>query len=390
MTSPKILRLICAVVVSLTLATLLLLQSFSSVLMRKNPALAVQLMPINGLAQEQLATRQFMGGVKEAADIVPSARNAAATAQSAFFNDPLSPKAHAVMALAEGDPAKKQRILEAATRLNRRDLLLQGLVLEGQVERKDYPGTLETLDVIMRVHPEQKANFFPILTQALADGDALPALTSILERGAEWQEEFLKYAASKPDALANLAKLRLLQEEVDPAIDERLIRGLVAAGSVNQAYQIYQKAAGGSQEATQWHDAFPPFDWRLENQAAFRAQPAPNSNSLELFVRSGKGGVVAEKLIKNPSSRFTVTVAHSIQPAAQIKDVRLRFGCAPSEEPFYEREFRIRTDKFTVPAVPSACEFIKITIYARSWSGSSSIRGSIDRLEIQTAQSAAQ
>ncbi|GAA4642100.1 hypothetical protein GCM10023115_03770 [Pontixanthobacter gangjinensis] len=389
MSSQKVFRLAAAIVIGLTLATLLLLQSFSSVLMRKNPALAVQLLPVNGLAQEQLAARQFMGGVKEASDITPSARTAASMATAAFGNDPLSPKAHAILALAENDAAKRQGILEAATRLNRRDLLLQGLVLEGQVERRDYSGTLETLDAIMRVHPEQKANFFPILTRALEDDSALSALSGILDRKAEWQEEFLKYAASQPDALANLAELRLLRGAVDPEVDARLIRGLVAAGSIETAYRIFEKANGVAQQersTSQWHRTFAPFDWRLEDQAAFRAQPDPNSNALEIFVRSGKGGVLAERWLQNPNAPLTVTLAHSIEPAAQIKDVRMQFSCATSAEPYYERALRIRTDSFDVPSPPAACKFVKIAIYARSWSGSSDIRGTIDRLDIKTPQ----
>ena len=163
-------RLFLASVAGLALAIALFLQASSSVLMLKQPALAARLMPLNGLALEQAATQQFMAGVKTEADIPLSARKALPMARRAFALDPLSPKSLAIMAMAEPDRVVRRTMLTKASAINRRDLLLQGLVLEEAVAAGDYRATLEVFDRILRVHPEQKVAFFPILTDALKNG----------------------------------------------------------------------------------------------------------------------------------------------------------------------------------------------------------------------------
>ncbi|MXO82057.1 hypothetical protein GRI35_01550 [Altererythrobacter aestiaquae] len=375
-------------VIALVLAALAFLQASSSVLTRKQPALATQLFPLNGLAWEQMASREFMSGVTEEADIVPSAQSAADTARRAFALDPLAPKAFAVLAFAEGAGETRQEVLGAALEINRRDLLLQGLVLEGEVARKDYEGTLATLSSILRVHPEQKTNFFPVLMQALADDAALPALAGILDRSEEWHDDFLGSAARNPAVTANLATLRLSRGAVDPDIDRRLIEGLLAAGDVGKARNIYVAASNTAETNARtpspidWRKDFPPFDWKLADEAGFRAQLAKNQTDLELFVRGGQGGPIAERLIAVPLSGFTVTVEHQLGPPEQVKDVRLQVRCFGDEEPFYDEPFRIRRHSFRISNVPARCDFVTLTIHARAWTGRSAIRGTLSRLAI--------
>ncbi len=381
-------RLVAVTVLVLVIAALAFLQAASSVLTRKQPIYAAQLFPLNGLAVEQLAAREFTSTVKTEADIVPAAMAAAETARRAFAHDPLAPKALAILAIGESDATDKQQLLNAATELNRRDLLLQGLVLEGQVARKDYVGTLDTLNSILRVHPEQKASFFPILMQALGDDAALPALAGILDRDEEWHDDFLKAASRNPAAIPNLAKLRLSQGKVDPEVDRRLIDGLVAAGEVEQARRIFASATGrdttvpGENATLDWISEFPPFDWKLADEAGFRAQLGGSATELEIFVRGGKGGPIAERLITLPTGPFTIRVAHTLAPAEQVKDVRLQLRCPGAEEPFFDEPFRIRPHGFRVRATPTQCTSVLLTVHARAWSGRSSIRGNLDALEI--------
>ena len=385
------LRFSVLALITLVIAALAFAQAASSVLTRKQPALAAQLFPLNGLALEQLASREFTGRVKAEADILPAAQTASPTALRAFSHDPLTPKAIAVMAFGQAEGAAKQGILDAAITLNRRDLLLQGLVLEGQVTRRDYAGTLKTLDSIISVHPEQKARFFPVLMQALSEDAALPAMAGLLQGGSDWHEDFLQSASRNPAIIPNLAKLRLSQGTVDAGIDRRLIDGLVDAGEVVQAQRIY-RAAGGTDvtiaaEKTDlaWQSAFPPFDWKLADEAGFRAQLASSSTELDVFVRGGKGGALAERLIANPGAGFIVRIAHNLNPPDQVKDVRLQVRCPGDEQPFYDQSLSTRPNEYLVTGVSGRCAYLSIAIYARAWSGSSSIRGTISPIEISIA-----
>lgn len=381
-------RAIIAGVVTIVIAALAFAQAASSVLTRQQPAIAVQLFPLNGLAVEQLASREFTASVKTREDILPSANAAAATAYRAFGLDPLVPKAIAVLAFGKPDEAAQLPVLDAAVRLNRRDLLLQGLVLEGQVARQDYAGTLETLGSILSVHPAQKAQFFPVLMQALADDAALPALSGILDGADDWRADFLNAASRNAAVVPNLAKLRLSQDSVDPEVDRRLIDGLVAAGQMAQARRIYT-AAGGKDDGVlrgtsmlPWTSTLPPFDWQLANDPGFRAQLATGSPELEVFIRGGHGGAIAERLLAMPAGGFTVSVVHSLGPPSQVKDVRLKVRCPGDESPFFDEPFQIKRQEFRIAGVSARCDYVWVTVHGRAWSGSSAIKGNIRELEI--------
>ncbi len=378
-------RLTISIVIGLVAAGFLALQSASSVLTRKQPEIAVQLMALNGLAAEQLAVRKFMTGVKDADDVVPSAAAASEAAKVAFSRDPLSPKSLAVLAIAETDAAKKREILASASIINRRDLLLQGLVLEDLIARQDYAATLQTLDMMLRVHPEQKSSLFPVLMQALSQKEALPALSGLLDTTSEWQSDFFKAAVREPDVLVNLAELRLQRGDVGADVDSRLIGGLFKAGAVGKAYEVYLAASGGKAAQTSqldWTSQFAPFDWKLADDAGFRAQTGASPDVIEIFVRGGKGGAVAERTIPRPAGSFSVLIDHKLTPPDKVSDVKLQVSCPGADTPFYEEPFRQGPSNYAVGSAPQSCEFINIAIHARAWTGSSAIRGTIQKLKI--------
>ena len=381
-------RILAASAGAVVLSALLAVQAGSSVLTRKQPELSSRLLPVNGLALEQQATRQFMSAVKERDDLVPSAQAASPAALSAISRDPLSPKAYAVLAVAEQNSDRKRALLDAASKLNRRDLLLQGLVLEESVAQKNYAATLATLDMILSVHPEQKANFFPILLQALSEKDALPALSGILDQESEWQEDFFKFAVRKPEVLTNLAELRLQRASVSLDVDQRLISGLASAGQLDKAYEVYRAANGQSAPASgkrmilDWRARLSPFDWELADEAGFRAQPSATPDKLEVFVRGGKGGVLASRNVRLASGPVALRINHDLTPPVQVEDVRLQLSCPGAEQPFYDEPLRLGSRDYRIGAKPAACDFVTIAIHARAWTGSSAIRGIINRIEI--------
>lgn len=380
-------RLIGACIVALAIAFAAALQAGSNVLLRENPAIAVQLMPQNGLARERLASANFIGGLTSESDIVPSAKTARPDALRAFSSEPLAPKSLAIIAIAEDDAERKAQILETASKLNRRDLLLQGLVLESRISREDYAGTLVALDNILNVHPEQKNQFFPVLASALQDERAAAELGAVLDTSSYWHEQFLEFAAADRAALPNLVRLRMARDSVDPKIDQRLIAGLVANGDIANAYRIYEKATeamadAGSSDRISWTSDYPPFDWKFTSEAGFRAQSAISGTAIEVFVRSGQGGVLAERLIAVPVTGTQIHLTHTLSPAAQVKDVRLQLSCPGDTEPALDEQLRIRPMQIDLPDLSSRCRFARLVIQARSWSGRSSIRGAINQLKV--------
>lgn len=380
-------RLVAAALVCAILAGVLALQALSSVSTRKAPGLAARLYVPNGLAAERAMSAEFTKGVKSADDVTPSAQAVASSARAAFRQEALTPKAHAILALAETDPVVRSKILAAATRINRRDLLLQGMVLEQQVGAGDFDGSLTTLDRLLKVHPQQQAALFPVLIQALNQDAALPVFARILDGSAPWHNEFLDFAVRNKSVLPGLGKLRLARKVGTDEFDRVLVLGLAENGRFSLAYDLFQAITGktvqsGGAGPIDWNADFAPFDWKFADEGGFRAQLARTDGQMEIYVRGGKGGLIAERLIRAPAGRFAIKLNHRISPIDQVRDVRLQLRCAGSSSAFYDERFERGENLFEVGAAPANCGFLSIGIQTRAWSGQSALRGTIDRLEI--------
>lgn len=381
-------RLAVTTLTGIGLSGILLLQALSSYSVTSpSPELAAKLILPNGLAAERAATKRFTAGVKGADDVTPSAQQAAAGALAAFRSEALTPKAHAILALAETDPAERAKILAAATWINRRDLLLQGMVLEQQVGSGDFEGSLTTLDRLLKVHPQQQTALFPVLMRALEQPAALPAFARILDGTAPWHEAFLDFAVRDKDALPGLGQLRLERDVGSDEFDRKLVVGLAESGQLALAYRLFQTVTGksalsGGAGQIDWNADFAPFDWKFADEGGFRAQLGRRGDQMEIYVRGGKGGLIAERLIRAPSGRFGIRLNHRISPVDQVRDVRLQLRCAGSSSAFYDERFDRGENLFEVGTAPGGCEFVSIGIQTRAWSGQSALRGTIDELQI--------
>ncbi|MGB7373469.1 hypothetical protein [Pontixanthobacter sp.] len=362
-------------------------QTSSNVLLRESPEQAALLMPQNGVVLEKIATQKFIAGVKIESDIAPSAKAARAIAKKSFAIEPLTPKSLGIIALAQQDIDKKNQILDLASKLNRRDLLLQGLALESHIDRKNFAEALTNLDNIVRVHPEQKSRFFPVLAESLQYPEAAFELAAILDNSSDWHGQFLEFAAKDKASLPNLVRLRLARDHVHKNIDRRLISGLLAVGEADAAHEIYLKAVSERPKTTSasdisWQSEFIPFDWKFASETGFRAQSVTSGTAIEVFVRTGEGGILAERLIALPSARAQLQISHTLTPAAQVKDVRMQISCPGDPEPVLDQPFRIRPMQIDLPNFAGRCDYARVAIYARSWSGRSPIRGEINQLKI--------
>ena len=386
-------RLAAWALLGIALSVVLALQAASSVLTVPQPAYAARLFPLNGLAVEQDTVRSLTENVTSEADVVPVARDLADLARRAIAMEALSPRAHAVLALGESDESRKVALLTAATRVNRRDLMMQGLVLDHQVSERDFPGALATLDRLLRVHPEREEFFFPLLYRALRERAALPAFVEILDGGSEWHRRFIVRAPVEANALSNLALIRGRLKLKDEEFDRRLIMQLAEEGDMATAGRIYRNvtgvAEGGPAFGTiPWIGAFPPFDWKLADQPTMRGQLEADGKQLDVFVRSGRGGILAQRIVEPGAGPFAVVIDHALAPVDQVRDVRLQLRCGGNGQPFYDERFSPGINRFEIPALPAACEgFANLAIYARAWSGRSQITGTIGEIELVAGRS---
>jgi hypothetical protein len=380
-------RFVISLALGLALALGLGAQALSSVSTRTAPEMATSLFPGNGLAREQLAFANFTAKVAELDDIQAAARSAYPVALATLYSEPLSPKAHAILALAAEDRTTRGEVLKAAANLNRRDLSLQGLLLQDHVAANDYARTIETLDRILRVHPEQEQELFPVLVEALSNDDTIPLFAELLDNSSRWHERFLAFAVRQRDVLPNLAKLRPQIEVENDVVDRRLIAGLAGSGDVELAAALYENVtkidlSTANQAQLNWRSNYPPFDWRLVDEPGFRAQQSQNGDAIELSIRPGRGGVIAARLLNAPRGPFRINVEHRISPAEQLRDVRLQLLCINVTEPVFDERFSRQGGGFRIESLPGDCAYLVLAINARAWSGRSALNGTIQSIRI--------
>jgi hypothetical protein len=410
----KPVRLAVCSAIGLGLAAVTGAHALSSISTRTAPQLAISVFGSNGAAHERLAYSQFLAAAKAEAGgagesetdkgtDVPSVRvsNSLAIATlptlakaqrshvlAAIRYEPLSPRAHALAIMAETSSRKKGDWIAAASSLNRRDVILQGLALEHHAARGDYPAAIATIDQMLRVKPERSDTIFPLLTSALTFDDTVPVFARLLADPLPWRDAFLMHAAQDGKVRDNLARLRSQIDFDNENFDRSLIAGLVAQGEIPTAADLYSKLVSSSKSGSshEWRADYPPFDWTFADDAAFRAQPSSDPSKLEFSIRPGRGGTVATRIVETPSTPFAIRLQNDISPAGQVEDVKLELRCASGSAPFFTQSFVPGNARFEVLGVPANCQYLKITINARAWSGLPALRGTISQMQISAVR----
>ena len=415
-------RLLAAAFIALPLAVLSGAQALSSAAVKASPERALAVFARNGLASEAAAYRTLTVGIRQAAGLPPDgqpqtegtgavaapgtlpqaaqlarfAATASGQAREAIRREPLAglriaPRAYILLALAETDPAARRALIQGVSRLTRREPVLQVLVLEERGKAKDYAGVMETLDQMLRVNPERRAEFFPVLAKALEQQAAVPGLTQLLARPVPWRGSFLNFAVADGVALGNLAVVRERIMIDDPEFDRKLIARLAESGDVGAAERIYAKVAPAraSADATArwegWSAAYPPFDWQLADQPGFRAQTGDGPDTLAISVKPGNGGVIAARLLRNPGGPFVLRVANAIDPPSQAGDMKLAIACYGAAAPFLEGAFTQTQSVFAAERVPE-CRYLSVSITARAWTGGRELVATLSRIGITRGQ----
>lgn len=406
------------VALGLFLAVTLAMQALSVASTRANPEGAVALNGWNGLALEQLAAGKFSATAREMAgdgDTSASAEDAAANiadtgavlaaadgsralALAAYQLEPLTPKALMIAALSEREEAKKAQILALASRLNRRDLSLQGVVLQQHLAAEDFPRVVLTLDQILRVHPEAAFQFFPVLQRALIQPGTDQAFAQMLDGSSIWHKRFLDGAVRSPAARVAVADIRPAIGVEEEDLDRRLIAGLVQQGEFERAQRVYdfltaemqsgatggKGAQGGAKSVGRlaWLGRYPPFDWQFVDEREIRAQASRDGERLELYARPGQGGIVARRFLIPPAGALRITTDIEASRAFLPGRVRLSVFCSASADPLAEMDLSAGANRLEVPERGSECAAFRVEISARTLRAEPTLRASLGELSL--------
>ncbi|MBX7460395.1 hypothetical protein [Qipengyuania huizhouensis] len=381
------LRLIFVSVFCLILAVVLAIQTASIALTSEAPENAARLFPLNGLAQENVASAIFSSSVALSGEPQSAAQLGEGWARTSYRYEPLTPESHAILALAQQDSQARSILIGLAAQLNRREPTLQALVLQEHVASENYAGAVETLDGILRVRPSRSSELFPVLLSVFAQYGAVEEFAEVLDGTSQWHQQFLNYAVKQPTALANLVQLRKQADFNEQKFDQSLLRNLAQQNELQSGYDLYTQFAQSGRRSLEdgilsWESTYAPFDWHLKATADFRAQPSLNSADLELYVRPGSGGVFATRIIKSPQAPFSIVAEHQITPRDLSEDVQISLRCTQNPEPFSQGEFSGDGLNLSIENLPASCLFMEIALQARAWSGQAALKGTISPLKI--------
>ena len=190
-----------------------------------------------------------------------------------------------------------------------------------------------------------------------------------------------------PQARTNLATIRQDIPIVDTQFDRALIAGLADQNDMVEAQRLYalaarQTPATEGQNALGWRADYPPFDWELTDESDFRAQPSRDGERLELFVRSGQGGVIARRFLVPPAGAFAI-ITDFDGGAARSGAVRLQLRCQRADEAaFLQQELAPGANSLRVDVLPQECAAPILEIHARARRGEPTMRAELSALEI--------
>lgn len=393
MTRVNYVRLALAVLLALAIAVTAGLHTLSMLAQRGSPEQAVALFSANGAARGLAAFRAFGENVTDTAQIQPAAVAVRDEALAAWRLDPTSAKALLLLSLAKTEPAARHEAALSASRINRRDLALQGAVLEAYIARDDFENVVVTLDQILRVHRSRAGEFFPLLGEALRDERTIPVFARLLDGSSPWHERFLfAYGLEQEDLLPQLARLRTLRDLADADYDRLLVDRLARTGRFAEASALYQQlksddgsarsAAATGERVLDWAAEYPPFEWRFVDEGDFRAQESRDRERIELFARPGKGGIIARRIIAAPETPFTLKVEQTAESPSEGGAVRIELSCPERQQPFLSEALEEGANSIEVRG-PLNCQAVRIAINARAFSGQPALRSELSRISIE-------
>lgn len=385
MRSGRLLRLTIASVAGLTLAVGTAAVSISISIGKKDPSLAVRLLPNNCRALALQSFVEFQGKITDPSELAAAANATLPAAREALRCAPLLAKPRAIAVVAQSDEADRRKALSLTSKINRRDLFVQSLVMQDQLNAGGVRNVFVTFDQILRVNENHYADFFPALAGAIANQGDVSDIAELLNGGAAWNSQFLDYAVTQPDSLTWLAQVHPVLASTDEGFDAALIAGLTRRGSYGDAWTIYRKAAGEASVKTEaWPTRFAPFDWDLTRSSDVRVTPDGTADQVEVHVRAGSGGWLGRRVLPRPGSRAELELVHAIKPATASEGLRVIAKCTGSETELLDEYASGARSSWKLAIPVSNCDFVQVALLGRAPRTGSDWSGSIKSLRLRS------
>jgi hypothetical protein len=292
-------------------AVFALLLAISGIARLGNPAVALALVPGDGVA---LGAQADLLILTKPTDPPPVVRT---LAMDALRDQGINPRALRVLGYyteATGEFADAERLILMAQTLSRRESGAQMWLVEANARRNDTKQTLIHYDRALRVRPDNQTILFPRLAAAIEDTEIRAALTPYISAKNGWGEMFLADAIAKNANTPALARLMIDSGGVpDKAanleLQTSLLGQLVDGGFYQDARQLYLSMKGASAKRLT-SGAFDPADrtavhgpigWQTINDVdgggGFTGAEGESELALEIFTNAANTRLVTRKLL---------------------------------------------------------------------------------------------
>lgn len=249
------------------------------------------------------------------------------TGRAALRSAPLTAGGLRLIALAKqtaGRIDQATRLLELGSRVSRRDLGSQLMLIEFAVQRQDIAGALRHYDIALRTNRSAENLLFPILTATLDDPSIRSGLRETIRPGPPWVGSFLTHALRAGGQSRNVAALMAGADGNWPPARRRTVRDALLAGlAADRAFvdlaQSYRRTPGsnpavltdasfaattsGTPEAVAWRPTTSP-----QISATFEQSNQPGrAPNLRVSVEPGASLIAARKLLMLPPGNYRLS-----------------------------------------------------------------------------------
>jgi hypothetical protein len=322
----------------LGLCGLIVQRSAADALTAEHPAKALGWRPSDADAMARLAERRLDQGK------TPAARR---LALAALKRDPTSGSAFRTLALAETDPAQRNRLMTIAGDRMKRDIPAGTWLVADRLKSGKLAEAAERADGLLRAWPvSMRGVMTSQLSQLAAQPGGAELLAARLDGEPPWRSALLINMAKSGDnpgaavsVLAAMAKGRHPPTETEAGA---VVGRLVKDEQYQLAFLIWAQVLppeGVAQLADPYDGGFEglpgpaPFNWQFFDRSGVIAEPTPKpeGDGKALYVRFSKAmppGVLARQLLALPPGRHVLTGRWKADGISIARPLVWDFRCA--------------------------------------------------------------
>lgn len=352
-------RTVLILLVAIAMAVLAVRHSLANAARTRNPALAAQLAPHDGMVLDRLVELQLTEAI--AKQETKFTAQTIERANRAIRSEPFAISSLTTLALAAkgaGDDDLAKTLFGHASSLSRRELRLELLLIEQHAKSMRLAPLMKEMDGTLRVFQSSYPTIFPLLTQLLNVPEMQPHLLQIAREDPPWFRLFIGHALTSQNALPAVRKLLTALPEsaaaTAPDIRRNLVAQLAASGRTDEAREYFLTLHPNEAEKPIIDPGFDhpdyeaPFGWMVGGDPDLTANFTLDEG-LGLYAGRGREGLAARQVTKIEPGSHMITLNGEKQSLEQIY---IEFQCiGPGKAQVVERK---REGTFTV-TLPSGC-----------------------------------